>query len=168
VDGELTATRVIKIATDIKEYGTKAFKAQDYRVGLEKYQKALRYVSEIPEPAESDPPDTGKQLNALKYSLQANSALLQLKLEDWDGAIHSASNALEVPGISDAEKGKALYRRALARKAKKANDEAIADLDEALKLVPGDSAIINEREQVKKRAADQLKREKAAYAKFFD
>jgi len=167
-EGELTSARVIQIATDVKEYGTKAFKAGDLRVGLEKYQKALRYVSEIPEPADSDPPGTGKQLDALRYSLQANSALLQLKLEDWEGASHSATNALEVSGISDAEKGKALYRRALAKKARKANEEAIADLDEALKCVPGDAAIIKERDLVKKRTAEQLKKEKAAYAKFFE
>lgn len=121
----------------------------------------------MPEPQESDPPELGKQMDALKVTLHSNSALLQLKLQQWEAALSSASKALEVPGASDAEKGKAYYRRALARAGKKADEEAVKDLEAALKCVPGDPAITKELGVAKKRAEERKRKEKAAYSKFF-
>jgi len=93
--------------------------------------------------------------------------LLQVKVKSFDEAQASASNALEIPGTSDADKAKAYYRRALARAGLKDDEAAAKDLEEALKLAPGDAAITKELAAVKKRTADQAKKEKAAYKKFF-
>lgn len=46
--------------------------------------------------------------------------------------------------LTEGEKGKALYRRAVARIAVKEEDAAIKDLEEAIKAVPGDGAIQKE------------------------
>jgi peptidyl-prolyl isomerase D len=136
-------------------------------LGLDKYQKGLRYLHEYPEPLENDPPELGKQLNSLRFTLHSNSALLQIKLQNFEEARTSASNALEVPDTTDTEKGKAYYRRGLANVGLKDDEEAEKDLAAAAKLVPGDAAVAKELESVKKRAAERKKKEKAAYQKFF-
>ncbi|KAF2458706.1 40 kDa peptidyl-prolyl cis-trans isomerase [Lineolata rhizophorae] len=165
---EIPGPEILKISSHLKELGNAAFKAGDLALGLAKYQKGLRYLHEYPAPQESDPPELGGQLNALKVTLHSNSALLQLKLGRLEDASSSASKALEVEAIGAAEKGKALYRRAMARAGKKDEESAIKDLEDALKCVPGDKAIVNELAAVKKKAAERAKKERAAYAKFFD
>lgn len=166
-DEELSGTEIVKITTDLKNMGTDAFKKQDLELGLAKYQKGLRYLHEYPEPLEGDPPELGPQLETLKIALYTNSALLQIKLKQFAAAEKSATAAIEVPHIKDDAKGKALYRRALARKGLKNDDDAVADLEAAQKIVPDDVAIKNELSAVKKAAVDRAKKEKAAYSKFF-
>jgi peptidyl-prolyl isomerase D len=163
---EFTAAEVIKIATEVKEFGNKAFKDGNLELGLEKYQKGLRYLNEDPG-LSSEPEETKRTLNALRFTLNSNSALLSNKLKQYDDAVRSATFALEVSGISDVDKGKALYRRAIAEVALKDEEAALRDLEEASKLVPGDAAVTKELSAVKRAAADRAKKEKAAYSKFF-
>ena len=99
--------------------------------------------------------------------MNSNSALVSIKLKAFDDALRSASAALAVPNITDAEKAKALYRRALAQVGLKEEEEALKDLEEANKLVPGDAAVVKELASVKKVRAERVKKEKAAYSKFF-
>jgi len=135
-------------------------------LGLEKYQKGIRYLNEDPN-LDNETPETKKALEALRYSLNSNSALLANKLKDFHEGLRSADNALEVPGLTDAEKAKALFRRATANIGLKDDDSAQADLEVAAALVPQDKAIQQELAKVKKAAADRAKKEKAAYSKFF-
>ena len=165
-DQPLDAARILQIALDCKEFGNKAFKNGDVLTGLEKYQKGLRYLNEDPDLSEVSE-DVKTKLEALRFTLNCNSALLNLKLEAWEDAERSAAAALAVSGISDAEKGKALYRRGLALIKLKDEDEAVKALQEARKLVPGDAAIAKELDAVKKQAAARRAKEKAAYQKFF-
>ncbi|KAI1179253.1 cyclophilin-like domain-containing protein [Nemania sp. FL0916] len=165
--GSLDAAKILQIASDCKEYGNKAFKAGDLATGLNKYSKGLRYLNEDPD-LSSASEDTKTKLAALRFTLNCNSALLNLKTEAWESAESSAAAALAVPGIADAEKGKALYRRGLALVKLKDQDEAIKVLQEAQRLVPGDVAIAKELDAAKKVAAARVAKEKAAYKKFFD
>jgi peptidyl-prolyl isomerase D len=165
-EAPLDASTVLKIASDCKEFGNKAFKSGDILTGLEKYQKGLRYLNEEPDLSKASE-DTKTKLSALRFTLNCNSALLNLKLEAYEDAERSAASALAVSGITDAEKGKALYRRGLALIKLKDEDEAIKSLEEARKVVPGDTAIVNELNAVKKQAAARVAKEKAAYKKFF-
>ncbi|TGJ78581.1 hypothetical protein E0Z10_g10183 [Xylaria hypoxylon] len=165
-DAPLDASKILQIASDCKEFGNKAFKAGDLLTGLEKYQKGLRYLNEDPDLEEASE-DTKTKLSALRFTLNCNSALLNLKLEAWEDAERSAASALAVSGTSDAEKGKAHYRRGLALIKLKDEDEAVKALQEARKLVPGDAAVTKELETVKKQAAARVAKEKAAYKKFF-
>ncbi|GAP83114.1 putative peptidyl-prolyl cis-trans isomerase [Rosellinia necatrix] len=162
----LDAARVLQVASDCKEFGNKAFKAGDILTGLEKYQKGLRYLNEEPDLSEADD-DAKAKLASLRFTLNCNSALLNIKLEAWEDAERSAASALAVPGITDAEKGKALYRRGVALVKLKDEEEAIRVLQEARTLVPGDAAIAKELDAVKKQAAARVAKEKAAYKKFF-
>ncbi|KAI0430676.1 cyclophilin-like domain-containing protein [Xylaria sp. FL1042] len=162
----LDAAKILQIASDCKDFGNKAFKAGDILTGLEKYQKGLRYLNEEPD-LDTASEETKTKLSALRFTLNCNSALLNLKLEAWEDAERSASSALAVPGTSDSEKGKAHYRRGLALIKLKDEDEAVQALQEARRLVPGDAAISRELDAVKKQAAARLAKEKAAYKKFF-
>lgn len=163
---ELGAQEIVKIASDLKEYGNKAFKSGDVALGLEKYQKGIRYLNEESK-LDNEPPETKKSMDALRFTLNSNSALLSNKLKEFRDGLRFATAAFEVMGITDAEKAKALYRRAIAEFGLKDEDAALADLEEANKLVPGDPAVVKELAQVKKASAERAKKEKAAYSKFF-
>ena len=165
---DLSGTTIVKIATELKELGNKAFKGGDLRLGLAKYQKGLRYLHEHPEPQESDPKDLKQQLNSLRFTLHNNSALLQIKLGQFDDAEKSAANALVVDGIAEEDRGKAYFRHGQALAARKNDEEAEAELQEAQKRVPNDAAIKNALAEVKRKAAERTKKEKEAYKKFFD
>ncbi|KAI9817024.1 MAG: peptidyl-prolyl cis-trans isomerase cpr6 [Thelocarpon impressellum] len=165
---ELRRADVVKIVADIKAFGNAAFKAGDLSLGLDKYQKALRYLHAAPEPVDGvDSSELDAQLNSLRFTLHSNSALLQLKLHSPDEAKKSAGYALEREGVSDAERAKALFRRAQAASATRDEEAAIADLEAAAKLVPDDAAVVRELAAAKKREAERARKEKAAYRKAF-
>ncbi|KAI9692527.1 MAG: peptidyl-prolyl cis-trans isomerase cpr6 [Bathelium mastoideum] len=165
---DLSGTAIAKIATNLKDLGNKSFKAGDLQLGLAKYQKGIRYLHENPEAQDSDPKDLEQQLKSLRFSLHNNSALLQLKLKQYDDAEKSAANALAVDGVAEEDRGKAFFRRGQALAARKNDEEAEAALSEASKRVPNDAAIKNALAEVKKKAAERVKKEKEAYKKFFD
>ncbi|MCJ1362818.1 peptidyl-prolyl cis-trans isomerase cpr6 [Acarospora aff. strigata] len=160
----IPASEAVKTATAIKDFGNQAFKGGDLHLGLEKYQKGLRYLNEYADEVAKD-----ELTPNLRFALHSNSALVQVRLQSFDDAAQSASNALEVkgPSISDADRAKAYYRRALARQGLRDEEAAVRDLQEAARLAPGDAAVAKELAAVKKRAAEQARKEKAAYSKFF-
>jgi peptidyl-prolyl isomerase D len=165
-DAELSAAEVVTIGTALKDFGNKAFKLGNLQLGLEKYQKGLRYLNEDPDLSnESD--ETKKTLQSLRFTLNSNAALLSNKLKEFEDGKRFASSALDIPDLSPADKGKALYRRAIASESLKDEETALKDLEEANKLVPGDAAITKQLATVKKAASDRAKKEKAAYGKFF-
>lgn len=162
----LPAQTVLKIASACKDYGNKAFKAGNLSVGLDKYQKGLRYINEEPD-LENEPASTKTELDALRFSLNSNSALLNIKLEAWDDAVQSATAALAVTGAKEADRAKALYRRGFANVRLKDEEAAVKDLEEAQTLSPNDSAIASELSAVRAKAQARAAKEKAAYKKFF-
>lgn len=165
-EGSLDAAKRQQIASDCKGYGNAAFKKGDLVTGLDKYQKGLRYLDEDLD-SEEISKDTTKQLDALRYSLNCNSALIELKLTNWADAQRSASAALEVSELTDAEKAKAHYRRGLALVQLKDEDAALTDLTEASRLAPADGAIKKELAGLKATIHKREAREKAAFKKFF-
>ncbi|KAK2068288.1 hypothetical protein P8C59_002934 [Phyllachora maydis] len=162
----LSASKILKVATDCKEYGNKAFKAGDYGMALDKYQKGLRYLNEDPD-LEKEPSDTKQKMDALRVSLNGNAALMNLKLEAWADCVRAADSALATPSIEDKDKAKALYRKGFALVRLKDEDSATEVLEQAKALAPEDKAIASELAAVKKAAAARLAKEKAAYKKFF-
>ncbi|KAL1958526.1 hypothetical protein VTO42DRAFT_4390 [Malbranchea cinnamomea] len=167
---ELTGPGVYKIALDLKEFGNKAFKSGDADLGLEKYQKGLRYLNNAPEPQESDPPELKGQMASLRFTLHSNSALLANKLKRFTDARNWAGYALkaaDAAGASDTDKAKAYYRRAVALVGLKEEELALEDLTTAAKLAPNDAAIINETALVKKRLAEHERKERDMVKKFF-
>ncbi|OJD25924.1 peptidyl-prolyl cis-trans isomerase D [Blastomyces percursus] len=168
---EFSGEEYCKIASDLKEYGNKAFKAGNIDLGLDKYQKGLRYLNEYPEASDSDPPELAEQMAQLRFTLHSNSALLANKLRRFEDGRSWAGFALETAAkaanAKDADKAKAYYRRAVALVGLKDDEEALKDLAEAAKLAPGDAAIASETARVKKAIADQQRKEKEMLKKFF-
>ncbi|KAJ5115085.1 hypothetical protein NUU61_000844 [Penicillium alfredii] len=167
---ELSAPVCFKIASDLKGFGNSAFKGGDLKLGLEKYQKGLRYLNEFPDPGDNDPKELGDQIKGVRFALHSNSSLLANKLGQFSNAQSWASYALqgaEAAKAKDADKAKALYRRAVAYKGLKEEDEALKDLEEASKLAPSDVGITNEIAKVKKALKDRDVKDKAAAKKFF-
>lgn len=167
---ELKGTDYLRIATELKEMGNKAFKSGDAELGLEKYQKGLRYLNEYPEPLENDPPELDLQLSSLRFTLHSNSALLANKLKRFADGRSWAGFALEVAAkaqAKDADKAKAHYRKAVALVGLKEEDDALKSLEEAAKFAPNDAAIVAESNRVKRNIAEQERKQKAAARKFF-
>jgi peptidyl-prolyl isomerase D len=165
-DEVLSPAQILKIASDCKEFGNKAFKEGNIPVALDKYQKGLRYLDKDPD-LDNEQPDIKTKLDVLEVSLNSNAALMNIKLNAWADAVQAANNALAVTTISDKDKAKALYRRGFAQVRLKDEDSALQSLEEAKKLAPEDAAIAAELAAVKKAAAARLAKEKAAYKKFF-
>ncbi|PSN72264.1 hypothetical protein BS50DRAFT_569794 [Corynespora cassiicola Philippines] len=167
-DKEWTGDEILKIASELKDLGNTAFKKGNLHLGITKYQKSLRYLHEYPVPLEGDSPELGEKLNALKISVYSNAALLQNKVGQHVEAAESATKALETDGISDKDKAKALFRRGQARVGRKNDEEALVDLNEAIKFAPGDAAIVKELDGVKKRVQARKDKEKKAYKNAFN
>ncbi|KJR84600.1 peptidyl-prolyl isomerase D (cyclophilin D) [Sporothrix schenckii 1099-18] len=162
----LSAERILKISTDCKGYGNAAFKNGDWSTALEKYHKALRYLNEEPD-LDSAPEGTKAALDQVRISVNSNAALMQLKLGAWQEARVAAGNALSVPGISDADKAKAYFRRGQALVKQKDEEAAQKDLAEAHKLAPADANVLKELNQVKAALKARREKEKKTYQKFF-
>lgn len=165
---EWTATAIISIGEDLKTKGSQAFKEGKLELALGKYQKGLRYLHEYPAALESDPPDTQSKLTKLKVALHNNSSLLQYKLKQYRESAASADKAMGIDGATDADKGKSLFRKAMAAKETKNEEEALECLLRAQELVPEDASIRNELTAVKKAAQERKAKERKAYAKAFD
>ncbi|EEH41048.2 peptidyl-prolyl cis-trans isomerase D [Paracoccidioides lutzii Pb01] len=166
----LSGAEYYKIASEVKEFGNKAFKSGNLDLGLEKYQKALRYLNECPEPSDSDPPELQGQMSVLRFTLHSNSALLANKLKRFDDAQTWAGFALETATAAqakDTDRAKAYYRRAVALVGLKDDEAALKDLVEASRLAPGDAAVVSETARVKKTIAEQQRKEKEMLKKFF-
>lgn len=78
-----------------------------------------------------------------------------------------ATRALDLGSLTPAEKGKALYRRALGEIQLKNEETAEMDLKEALAAVPGDAGIVKALKDVEVRQKARREKEKKAYGKMF-
>ena len=166
---DLKGTEYFKIASDLKDFGNKAFKAGELETGIEKYRKGLRYLDEYPEADKSDPKELDGQMKHLRFTLHNNSALLANKCKRYAEAEKWAGFAIDAapPDAKDVDKAKAYHRRGIARIALKDEDSAKDDLQMAAKLAPGDSAIAKDLAAVKKSIQEKDKKLRAVYSKAF-
>ncbi|KAK9365235.1 cyclophilin-like domain-containing protein [Lipomyces kononenkoae] len=162
--GNRSTENLLKLSQQIKDIGTALFKGAKFDKALEKHDKALRYLNYFsPDPKE----DIALQFDKLKIAILLNTALIYLKLNEPHEAIKSADNALYVDGITDTDRAKALYRRGVGHLRTKNEESAVTSFEEALKLAPGDKAIVQELSVAKKIVSERRKKEKTAYAAFF-
>jgi len=165
--GPLPLATVLEVAAAAKDFGNAAFKKGNLRLALDKYHKGLRYLNEDPD-LDGAPAGAAEKLAKLRVDLNSNAALMQLKAGAWNDARHSATNAVDVAAIADADKAKALFRRAQAFTHLKDEEAALADLELAHKLVPADANIAKELGAVRAARKKRAEKEKKAYSKFFD
>lgn len=168
IDAE-KADEALKVAQTLRALGNAAFKAGDNTVALAKYQKALRYLDVHPALPDDAAPELVEGFRATRFPCLTNGSLVALKVKPAQAkmAVDLATRALNMADLTDAEKGKALYRRGAARVALKDLDGAEKDLVEANKLVPGDGGVIKALADVRAQKKAATERQRAAYAKMF-
>jgi len=162
----------LTIAKAIRELANKLFKEGKIEAALEKYQKSIRYLDVHPFFPDGSPPELKESYDALLAPLLLNSALAAIRIqpivaENARVGVKNATRALTRLQLNNADKAKALYRRALARVILKEEDEAERDLIEAGALVPDDQAISGELAKVRLRRKEKKAQEKKAFSKMF-
>lgn len=138
------------------------------------YEKALRYLFVNPHLPDQNEAFVAEYF-ALRTPLQLNAALCALKtvppIPDQAEALttqvieRGARGGLGAP--KEADLAKAHFRRALALSAMKRDDEAKADLSQALTYAPNDAGIAKEAAALEKRRQARLAKQRAAYSKMF-
>lgn len=156
---------VLKVISELKDIGTKLFKSGDLEKSLLKYKKTASYLQDyFPEDLSAEQID---EVNKLKLSTYLNLALVSLKLNKYAEVLNATTEALDVETIDDKSRAKALYRRGSAHLKLKSEEEALKNFQDALKLSPGDAAIIKGIEDVKKSELARTQKEKKAFSKMF-
>ena len=89
---------------------------------------------------------------------------LTTQVLDMDG---TSKNGTLFKELTPAEKAKALYRRAQARSFVGEIAEALADLEQATKLVPSDGSILKEKAKVVKQIQAAKAKQRSQMAKLF-
>ncbi|KAF8152981.1 cyclophilin-like domain-containing protein [Crassisporium funariophilum] len=163
----------LQIAKAVREVGNKLFKEGKTEEALQKYQKSLRYLDVHPVLPENSPPELQDSFNVLLAPLLLNSALAAIRSQPQSAAnantaITNASRALDKLELNNADKAKALYRRALAHVFLKNEEQAEKDLVAASQLVPEDAAIAGELAKIKHQRKEKREKEKKAYKKLFN
>lgn len=134
--------------------------------------ESIRYLDEHPVLPDTAPPELKDSYGALLAPLLLNSALAAIKIQPSSSAnsviaITSATRALNQLTLNDADKAKALYRRAMAHTSLKDEDKAEADLVDANKLVPSDAAINSELSKIRQVRKEKKEKEKKQFKKMF-
>jgi peptidyl-prolyl isomerase D len=162
----------LQIAQVVREIGNTLFKNGQAEEALQKYQKSLRYLDVHPVLPEGSSQELQDKFNALLAPLLLNSALAAIRAQPPSTAnsliaISSATRALDKLTLSNADKAKALYRRALAHIQVKEIEKAEQDLAEASKLVPDDAAIQSELSKLGQKRKEKRDKEKKQFKKMF-
>lgn len=152
--------KVLAVAEDVKNIGNNLFKGQDWNGAVKKYSKALRYLQVSGEVVEEE---QQKRLEPTALSCFLNTAACNLKMQLWQDALESCSEALEL----NQKNTKALFRRAQAWQGLKEYSQAMADLKKAQEVTPEDKAISNEMKRVQLKLQEEKEKEKKIYAKMF-
>ncbi|KAG8899953.1 peptidyl-prolyl cis-trans isomerase cpr6 [Tulasnella sp. 403] len=160
----------IRIAGEIKDIAGTLFKEGKIAAALEKYEKSIRYLDVHPNVPDT-PEAIRKAYHALLIPLLLNASLCAIRRpthSDPRLAIKYTSRVLalnlgEGETLSATDKGKALYRRALAHIVLKQDDEAFQDLTDAHATVPDDTAINAELVKLKGKQKEKRDKEKKAY-----
>ena len=118
---------------------------------------------------ENSPPELKDSYDSLLAPLLLNSALAALRTQPADASttLKNTTRALDRLELSNADKAKALYRRALAEVILKEEDEAEADLVAASQFAPEDTAISSKLKEVRDEKKKKREREKKAFKKLF-
>ncbi|RIA97345.1 peptidyl-prolyl cis-trans isomerase D [Glomus cerebriforme] len=168
--GPSSPENLLETAQKVKDIGNDYFKKGDYLNANKKYSKAIRYLNEKTTFEDDDPPELERKFYSLKIPCYLNKAACALKLNNRQSAVDDTTTVLEMSPeyLSDTDKAKALYRRGSAKVGMKDEEEAIKDLQEALKLNPKDAAIVKEMAIANQKIQAREKAQKKAFAKMFD
>ncbi|KAF9045407.1 peptidyl-prolyl cis-trans isomerase [Panaeolus papilionaceus] len=162
----------LQIAKVVREVGNRLYKEGKVDEALQKYRKSIRYLDVHPVLPDDAPPELRDSWNALLAPLLLNSALAAIRIQPQSSgnasvAVTNTTRALNKLELNDADKAKALYRRAMAHLYMKDEDTAEADLIEASRLVPQDAAINGELTKIRAQRKEKREKEKKQFKKMF-
>lgn len=159
----------LAIAKELREIGNALFKEGNYTAASNKYEKARRYLDVHLDLPEGTDETLDKDYKAILASVLLNSSMAALKDPNPSYALveKNTTRVLEIAHLSDKDRAKALYRRALAKSGLKSDEEAESDLVQANQLVPSDQAIVGELAKVRERKKQRRDKEKKAFKKMF-
>lgn len=149
----------------LKDLGTKLLKEGQYGKAYTKYKKGTEYLGAF------FPQDLNKEEVAEKASLNIslflNASLAALKDKNAKNAILAADLALSFEEIDEKLQAKAWYRKGSGYLLAKDEDNAVTAFETALKLSPGDGAVLKGLQEVKAIAKARKEKQRKAMAKFF-
>ncbi|KAJ3129832.1 hypothetical protein HK098_008066 [Nowakowskiella sp. JEL0407] len=195
LEDEQKIIKVYEVATHVKGVGTGRFKKGDNKSAIDKWQKVIRYLDYLALTPEEVPIE-GQLWNAekmakfwsFKISCLNNIAMAELKLESNRPAINTTTKIIGIieklkstqasshtkyaPFFNPSDLCKALYRRGQAHTKTNEFDEALTDLQRALKLSEEsdgkpDVGIVKEIAVVQKTLKERKEKERKAYGKMF-
>lgn len=154
---------VLSICKEVREIGNKLYKEKDFQRALDKYSKALRYLTSLKEDGDLEEDQEKEVDNGQALSIYLNLAACKLQLQEYEDVIKDCDEAL---AISE-NNVKALFRKGQALVHTKDWENAEICLQKAATLEPNDKGIKKELEKAKNgRKADAMK-EKQMYARMF-
>lgn len=148
----------------LKELGNKSFKENQYVEAKLHYEQIIKMLT--PHKSLKEPAITAVEaieVKSLLVSAHGNTAMVQLKQEDWMGGLKSADAVLAI----DANNVKALYRRATCRTKIGRLEESKADLLRVLELDETNSAAKKDLFEITKILKLEQQKEKAAFSGMF-
>jgi peptidyl-prolyl isomerase D len=154
----LSDSEKVEAAERVRQLGNQAFGKGEYQLAVDKYEKALRYLSAaIP---------TSAMVASIKDKLLAchnNSAQCFIKMDKYSDARAAATRALDI----DPHNAKARFRRGVALAGMHDYDEAAADLKKCLEQDPNNADVAAKLQQVQEAQNARKKKLAAGYAKMF-
>lgn len=151
----------LNILKIIKESGNHFYRLGQFTKSAHKYKKCTRYYKHFKE-ATNDEMQLSK-LNEVQLINLTNQAATELKIESYDEVKATCDEAIKLEGNNV----KAFYRRGIAHIKLKNFDNAVDDLNIALRLEPGNREVLKELEYGKKLLKDYRDVEKVQYQKMF-
>ncbi|TIA94146.1 hypothetical protein E3P81_00357 [Wallemia ichthyophaga] len=158
----------LEIAQSIKDKGAQCFKQQDVEGALDQWEKAIRYLDVNPVLPEETANVTKALYSTTRVQLYLNASLAALKLNKAPVAESMATKAIRVPPTKSQDIAKGLYRRALAKSARKNDAGALDDLHYAIKVEPQDKNIHSQIATLEKKVEGFKLKEKQVYSKMDD
>ncbi|XP_053953156.1 peptidyl-prolyl cis-trans isomerase D [Anastrepha ludens] len=165
-----TGDEMIALLTGIRSAGNHFFTQQRYYEARRKYRKANRYYNILRTRFEKEEfeyligtIEDLKKIDAFSVINQINLAAVELKLEKYDNAKTACNEALSF----DEGCCKAYYRRGQASIALKDYENAIADLNRANEIMPGNKSVLSELSRAKKLLANYNRTQKEAMKNLF-
>lgn len=156
---EMTNEEKIAAAQKNKDDGNELFKAGKFKGAIKKYKKSSSFV----ENENSFTEEEKAQAKPLRVTAHLNTAACNLKLKDYKACIENCDKALKL----DARNIKALFRKGQALSALDEWRDAELTLNQALEHEPSNKDVQRELALLKRKVAEQEKKDKKRYANLF-
>jgi FK506-binding protein 4/5 len=156
---EMSTEEKIEACKKAKEEGNELFRQSKWKRAHKKYKKAAGFIEagysmKDEEKAEADP---------LKLVCHLNMAACNLKLKEYKSVLEDCKKALEI----EPKNIKALFRRGQALSALDDWKEAQSTFDKALELEPDNKDVKREIALLKRKIAEQDKKDRKRYQNMF-